>query len=274
MLGVRAVYGKDKAFAAAGASVAAVARREPELNKLIDEIKAEGGHAIAVVGDVSERGGPKEIMSKVENQLGPIDVLVNNAGITRIGPVEMEDEDLDIWWRVYEVNVRAPVAMIRAVLPGMLERKSGIVMSVSSGVATMALPTMSAYCSSKAAISKVHEAIVPELEGTGVLSFALHPGQVPSELGQVDNAINKAAMEHFAVKEFIAGVTDPNVKHQTPQLPANTLVALAVDPRAKFLSGRHVNSDNDLEAVLKEAEKEGKGKIGAEDLYLVRIRPL
>ena len=74
-----------KAFAAAGASVAAVARRVDDLNKLVDEIKADGGHAIAVVGDVSARGAPKQIISKVENQLGPIDILVNNAGVTRIG---------------------------------------------------------------------------------------------------------------------------------------------------------------------------------------------
>ena len=263
-----------KAFAAAGASIACVARREPELNALVDEIKKSGGHAIAIVGDVSKRGGPKEIVSKVESELGPIDVLLSNAGITRIGPLEMEDEDLDIWWRVYEVNVRAPVAMIRAVLPGMIQRKSGILMTTSSSVATLDLPTMSAYNSSKAAISKFHEGITAELEGSGILSFAVHPGQVDSELGAADNAINKAAMEHFAVKRFIEMVTGSGVKTQTPELPANTMVALVAEPRCRVLHGCHVNSDQDLEAVLKEAEKEGKGRIGKESLYRVRIGQL
>lgn len=273
--GASAGIGKSisKAFAAAGASVAAVARREANLNKLVEEIKADGGHAIAVVGDVSKRGAPKEIVSKVESELGTLEILLNNAGITRIGPVEMEDEDLDIWWRVYEVNVRAPVAMIRAVLPGMLQRKSGIVMTVSSNVATLDLPTMSAYNSSKAAISKFHEAITHELEGSNILSYAVHPGQVPSELGVADNAINRAAMEHFAVKRFIASVSDGGPR-QTPEVPANTMVVLAADPRCKVLHGHHVNSDQDLEAVLKEAEKEGKGRIGKENMYKVRIGAL
>ena len=261
-------------FAAAGASVACVARREPDLNTLVDEIKAAGGQAIAVVGDVSKRGSPKEIVSKVESTLGPVDILINNAGITRIGPIEAEDEDMDIWWRVYEVNVRAPVAMIRAVLPGMLQRKSGILISTSSSVATLNLPTMSAYNSSKAAISKFHEGITAELEGSGILSFAVHPGQIATELGKPDGAINKASMDHFAVKKFMEMVSDPNAKRQTPELPADTMVALAAEPRCKVLHGRHVNADQDLETVLKEAEKDGMGEIGKNDLYVVRIGQL
>lgn len=274
--GASAGIGKhiSKAFANAGASVAAVARREPELNQLVDEIKAGGGHAIAVVGDVSKRGGPKEIVSKVESELGPVDILLNNAGITRIGPLEAEDEDLDVWWRVHEVNVRAPVAMIRAVLPGMLQRKSGIVMSVSSDVANLDLPVMSAYNSSKAAISKFHEGIAQELDGTNILSFAVHPGMVNSDLGTPADAINRESMEHPAVKWFIAAVTDPNTKTQTPEVPANTMVALAADPRCKVLHGHHLNSPQDLEAVLNEAEKEGKGRIGKEGLYKIRIGEL
>ena len=175
-----------KAFAAAGGAVACVARREPELNSLVEEIKANGGHAIPVVADIAERGAAQKILSQVESQLGPVDILVNNAGIARLGPVSAEAEDLDIWWRVYEVNVRAPVSLIRAVLPKMLERGSGALITVSSAVATMGLPAMSAYASSKAAISKFHESIVPELEGTGVLALALNPGEsrvhVPFEI--------------------------------------------------------------------------------------------
>lgn len=262
-----------KAFGSAGASVAAVARREGDLNTLVDEIKAAGGHAIPVVGDVGKRGAAKEIVSKVESQLGPIDILVNNAAISRISPLEVEDEDLDLWWRVYEINVRAPVALIRAVLPGMIERKSGIVMSVSSSVATMALPVMTAYASSKAAISKFHESLGPELEGTGVLSFAVHPGMVATELGKPDDAINKSAMGHPAVKKFMEAIGG-NVKRQDIAVPADTIVALAAEPRCKVLTGKHVNSDQDLEGVLKEAEMEGMGRIGKERLYVVNIGAL
>ncbi len=263
------------AFGKTGASVACVARREGNLNALVDEIEAQGGHAIAVVADVSARGAPQDIVAKVENQLGPVDILINNAGITRLGALELEDEALDTWWRIYEVNVRAPVALIRAVLPGMQARKQGgVVMSVSSSVATMNLPAMTAYASSKAAISKFHELLTHELEETGVLSFAVHPGLVDTELAMPEDALNKASMEHSAVKKFMTHIYDPNVRRQAPELSADTCVALAAEPRCAVLSGRHVNADQDLEGVVQEAEKEGKGRIGKEDLYLVRIGAL
>ncbi|EME83871.1 uncharacterized protein MYCFIDRAFT_101118, partial [Pseudocercospora fijiensis CIRAD86] len=177
-----------KAFAAAGASVACIARRENDLKVLVEEIRSEGGKATAVAADVSQPGTPAHIVSSVERELGPIDILISNAGITRLSPLDAE-KDLSIWWRCYEVNVLAPVSLIHAVLPSMKARKTGIIMTVSSAVASMALPCMSAYASSKAAISKFHESITPELAGSGILSFAVNPGMVGgTELGSATNA--------------------------------------------------------------------------------------
>ena len=250
--------------------MACVARREEPLKKLVEEIKAAGGNATAVVKDVAARGAPKELVSEVEQKLGPIDVLVSNAGIARLSPLVEEPDDLDIWWRVYEVNVRAPVTLARAVLPSMIERKTGTIITVSSNVATMALPCMAAYASSKAAISKFHESITPELEGTGVTTFAVNPGMVKSELGSPADAMNKAAMEHPAMKAFM-GHIQGTTQYQSAELPAQFCVALAVEPRVKVLTGHHLNAEQDLEAVIKEGEKDGKGKIGKERLYYVNI---
>jgi NAD(P)-dependent dehydrogenase (short-subunit alcohol dehydrogenase family) len=264
-----------KAFANAGAHVACVARSESSLKAVVDGINATGrGRAIAVVADVGKPGAPKEVLAKVEAELGPVDILINNAGIARIGALIDEPEDMDIWWRVYEVNVRAPVSMIRAVLPSMQERKTGYVISVSSSVATMALPAMTAYASSKAAISKFHQSIVPELESNGITSFALHPGVVQTNLGQSENGLNKSSMEHPAVKAFMGGISDPNFKKQTPELAADLLVALTVDKRFQKLSGKHLNVEQDLEAVITEMEKEGGGRIEKEQLYRVNIGAL
>nr|POF13569.1 dehydrogenase/reductase sdr family member 7b [Quercus suber] len=262
-----------KAFAAAGASVAAVARREADLNVLVEEITAAGGKAVAVAADIAARGAPKDIVARVERELGPVDILVNNAGISRISPVPAEDEEMDIWWRVYEVNVRAAVSLIRAVLPAMIERNSGIVMSTSSSVATLALPAMTAYASSKAALSKFHELLAVELQNTNVLTYAVHPGIVPSELGKADNAINRAAMEHPAMKTFIASAMGAH-KRQSPELCANLMVSLAADERAKVLTGHHLNADQEIGPVYEEAAKTGKGRIGEDRLYLVNIAAL
>lgn len=241
------------------------------MKKLVGEIKAAGGEAIAIVKDAAARGAAKQLITETEEQLGPVDVLVANAGITRLSPLADEDEDIDIWWRVYEVNVRAPVALARAVLPSMIARKSGTIVTVSSNVATMALPCMAAYASSKAAISKFHESITPELQGTGVSTFAINPGMVNSELGTSSDGLNHSAMEHPAMKAFMAHVGDSNIKRQAAELPAQFCVALAAEPRVKILTGHHLNAEQDLEAVIVEAEKEGMGKVGKDRLYLVNI---
>lgn len=229
---------------------------------------------MSIVGDVAKKGAAKEIVGRVEKELGPIDVMVNNAGISRIGALEDEDEDLQYWWRVYDVNVRAPVALIRAVLPGMKERKSGVLLTVSSGVATMNLPAMSAYASSKAAISKFHELLEHELKGTGVVSFAMDPGVIESELGQAEGAINHGSMEHPVTKAFIQFALGGNTKRGKLELPSNTAVALAADEQYRKLSGKHLSACDDQQIVLKEAEKEGLGKIEGEGLYVVRIKTL
>ena len=227
-----------------------------------------------MAADVSKPNAPKDVLAKVESEFGPVDILINNAGIARIGALIDEPEDTDIWWKVYEVNVRAPVSMIRAVLPSMQERKTGYVISVSSSVATMALPAMTAYASSKAAISKFHQALVPELDGTGITTFALHPGVVETNLGRGANGINENGMEHPAVKAFLGGISDPNFKKQTPELAADLFVALTADERFQKLSGKHLNVEQDLEAVITEMEKEGGGRIEKEQLYRVNIGAL
>lgn len=264
-----------KAFAAAGAHVACVARREPELKSLVEEIEKEGGKAIAIVADVAAKGAAQDIVKKTESGLGPVDILISNAAISRIGPVEAEPEDLDLWWRVYEVNVRAPVALARAVLPGMKERKSGVIITVGSTVASMALPVMTAYASSKAAIAKFHEGLAVELQDTGILSFVLNPGLVATELGKPTDAINKApaSMEHPATQAFL-GMIQGNHKRQEVELSANTLVTLCAEERCRVLDGRFIPSEYDVEEMVKEAEKEGKGRIGKENMYLVRIAHL
>ena len=152
----------------------------------------------------------------------------------------------------------------------MIERKAGHVITISSNVATMALPCMAAYTSSKAAISKFHESLQPEIEGTGVYTFALNPGLVKSELASPGDAINKDAMEHPAMQAFLGHIGSAT-EYQAAELSAQTTVALAAEPRCQVLTGHHVNCEQDLEAVVQEAEKEGKGRIGKERLYYVNI---
>lgn len=225
------------------------------------------------MADVAAKGAAQHIVKQAEDQLGPIDILINNAGIARVGPLDGEPEDLDIWWRVYEVNVRAPVALIRAVLPSMLARKTGVLITTSSNVATIGLPVMTAYASSKAAISKFHESLSKELDETNILSFAMHPGVVPTELGTAANAANRAHIQHPGMQQFLKLIATPSRK-QSAECCADAMVALAADPLYKVLTGHHINATQELPPVLEEAQKENKGRIGAERLYLVNIATL
>ena len=223
---------------------------------------------------MTSEGAPCSIVAQVEKELGPVDVLINNAGVSRISPFANEPDDLNVWWRVFEINVRAPAALARAVLPSMLKRNTGVIISTSSAVATLSLPVMSVYTSSKAAISKFHESLAEELSGTGILTFAVHPGTVQSGLATSDSAVNMEHIQHPAVQGLLGMMSDPNSKLQEPQLCADTMVALVADPRYKVLTGRHINSTQELHSVAEEAEKEGKGRLGKDRLYLITVPTL
>ena len=264
-----------KAFAAAGASVALVARREPELLSLVKEIEDAGatGNAVAIVEDVVEEGAPRRIVQKTEEALGSVDVLVNNAGITRIGPVSAED--MKAWWRVYEVNVLAPVSLCREVLPSMTKRQTGVLISTSA-LGTLNQPAMSAYASSKMALSKFHELLAKELEAESpnTRSYAVNPGFIWTGIGTREGEANMEQMQHPAVQKLfgIFNSIDPkDMKMQKPELCADTMVALAADPVYAVLSGLHINAPQELPPLVEEAQKEGHGRLGAERLHLVKI---
>ena len=267
-----------KAFAAAGAHVALVARRETELLSLVKEIQGSGanGRTAVIVEDVAAEGASRRIAMMVEETLGPVDILINNAGISRTSPLSVED--MDAWWRVYEVNLKAPVALCREVLPSMVERQTGVVMSTSA-LGTMDPPAMSAYASSKMALSKFHELLAKELEveSPSTRSFAVYPGFIWTGIGSRPNEINGTAMQHPAMQKLFSIVSSMDInamKTQTPELCADTMVALAADPKYAILTGHHINAPQELPKVLEEAQKDGKGRIGAERLHVVKIGTL
>src|SRR5262245_47238443 len=108
-----------RALSRGGASIALIARSEAELSETVAELSAAGGTAISFAADVSDFTAAGAIVDRVERQLGPVDLLINNAGVaTALGPVS-ETEPRD-WWRCFEVNLLGPYLYTRAVLPGMI----------------------------------------------------------------------------------------------------------------------------------------------------------
>ncbi len=163
----------------AGARVAVSARTRGQLEHAAAEIGA-----LAVVGDVSKAEDVAEMVGETERTLGPIDLLVANAGIggSDAATVDTSPED---WWRVFEVNVLGTYLCCRAVLPGMLARGEGRIVIIGSGASYLPIRAGGLgnnYGPSKAAVGRFAEYLAAEVGPKGVSVFLISPGLVQTEM--------------------------------------------------------------------------------------------
>lgn len=169
-------------FARAGARLGLLARREERLAKVAERVRELGGEAHAVAVDVSQEERVSRAIAEIEDQLGSIDVLVNNAGFGLYAPLErVPRKDLE---RLFAVNLFGALTCIQAVLPGMRRRGSGLVINVSSIVGKRALPMTGAYGASKYALQGLSDALRVELRGTGVGVSVVCPGYTATEFSE------------------------------------------------------------------------------------------
>ncbi|GMU57162.1 MAG: hypothetical protein AMXMBFR33_63080 [Candidatus Xenobia bacterium] len=184
MMGVALVTGGTRgigraiaaALVAEGMRVAVVARSRELVEKTAGELGCLG-----LAGDVSHPDTARELYRQVEQALGPVDLLVNNAGLG--GPVgPLWENDPEDWWRCMEVNLRGPMLLCREVLKSMLPRRQGRIINVASGAGAAAIPNLMAYVVSKTALLRFTEGLAMEAGLHGVRVFALHPGTVRTEM--------------------------------------------------------------------------------------------
>ncbi len=167
-------------LAAAEARVGLIARRRAALEELAGIIRGTGGVAWPVPADVTSREQVEQAVQAVRAELGPIDVLIASAGVgapTLLDPVNIADVEA-----MFHVNVLGVVYAIAAVLPEMLQRRSGRLAAVSSLAGYVGLPGESAYCASKAAVNVYLEGLRTHLRGTGVTVTTLCPGFVQTAM--------------------------------------------------------------------------------------------
>jgi short-subunit dehydrogenase len=169
-----------KALAKEGCAVGAIARRKEQLEALVAEIQAAGGKAVYAAADVAERAQALAAVRKLREQLGPVDLLIANAGVgipTRLEPINMEEIEL-----TFKVNTLGAIYAIEAVLPEMLQRGRGHLAAVSSLAAYKGLPGESAYCASKAAVSTYMEGLRIQLRKRGIYVTTICPGFVTTPM--------------------------------------------------------------------------------------------
>ncbi len=162
-------------FARHGATVVAVARRADMLEGLVDRIGKAGGTAMSIPCDISDMGAVDALVAEVEERLGGVDILINNAGRSIRRPL---DESLERWHdveRTMTLNYYAPLRLIRGLAPGMLARGDGHIINVSTwGVLSEGSPLFAVYNASKAALSSVSRVAETEWSRKGVHSTTLY----------------------------------------------------------------------------------------------------
>lgn len=162
-------------FAAKGASVVAVARRQELLDDLVGRITAEGGDARAHAVDLTDLDAIDELVATVERDLGGVDILINNAGRSIRRPLA---ESLDRWHdveRTMTLNYYSPLRLIRGLAPGMRDRGDGHIINVATwGVMNESAPLFAVYNASKAALAAVSRVIETEWASDGVHSTTLY----------------------------------------------------------------------------------------------------
>jgi NAD(P)-dependent dehydrogenase (short-subunit alcohol dehydrogenase family) len=226
-------------LAGAGARVAVSARTAEQVEEVAREI---GG--LAVVADVTKRGEVEAMIAKVESELGPIDLLVANAGIGTGGGSTWE-VDPEEWWRVLEVNMLGVHLSCRSAIPGMLERGRGRIVITGSGASYLPGSTSTAYPASKAAACRYGETLANELRGR-IPVFVISPGLVQTDM--------------------TSGFGD-DMPWTPPEL-APALVHVLASGRADALAGRYLHAEHDdIEDLIRRAEE-----IRDQDLNTIRLR--
>ena len=199
--------GLAEAFAAAGATVGIVARRQDRLAEVVERCRALSPASTMWVADLSEESAVDRLAEQAVDELGGVDILVNNAGIPKRRHVTALDPDTVE--AVMAINYLSPVRLTLALLPHMLERGSGTVVSVASVAATLSPPGESAYSASKAALSVFSESMAVDLWSTGVKVAVVYPGVVDTELFTLpDNDPFAGDVPSITVEEAAATILD------------------------------------------------------------------
>jgi NAD(P)-dependent dehydrogenase (short-subunit alcohol dehydrogenase family) len=233
-------------LAGAGMRLAVCGRTQEQVEAVASEVDG-----LALVGDVSRPEDVEGWVARVERELGPVDLLVANAGVA--GPaVPLWEQGVADWWRVFEVNVLGAMLASRAVLPGMIERGRGRIVNVGSGGSylpvrsgTVSLGT--AYGPSKAALGRFSELLAAQVWQSGVRVFLISPGLVRT-----------------AMTEDAFGDDAP----WTPPELAPRLVRVLASGRADALAGRYLHAEHDdVEELIRRADE-----VVENDLNAIRLR--
>ncbi|KUG07246.1 3-ketoacyl-ACP reductase [Solirubrum puertoriconensis] len=189
------------ALAKEGAHVGLLARTESQLQEVAAEIAALGVKTAVVTADVADRQAVETAVEQVRQQLGPIDILINNAGIGTFA--KLLDIPVEEWERIIQVNLLGTYYTTRAVLPDMIAREAGDIINVASTAGQRGAATTSAYSASKFAVLGFTESLMQEVRKQNIRVSALTPSTVATELA-ISNKLTDGNPERVMQPEDLA----------------------------------------------------------------------
>jgi len=236
--------------------VAIASRSANELAETAGIAKAASGRMLSITADVASAEDVRSMVQRTEKELGPIDLLVNNAGVA--GPLApFWETDPRDWWRCQEVNVLGPMLCCREVVPGMMRRRSGRIVNLTSGAGLRAIANLGAYAISKASVIRFSEQLAMELAPHGITVFPIRPGVVRTRM--VESVRERVPV----VQNFLDQGRD------VPPEATADLVEYLASGKADSLSGCVLSVEENWDEMVSRAEE-----IRSEQMYVLRMREL
>jgi NAD(P)-dependent dehydrogenase (short-subunit alcohol dehydrogenase family) len=251
-----------QSLAEAGAGVVVAARSAAQLAETVALIEQQNGRALAFEVDVTDQKTVHQMMAEVEQTVGAVDLLVNNAGIvTPLGPIW--EVDADEWWRCLDINLRGSFLCTRAVLPSMIARRRGRIFNIASAAGLKARPYSSAYVTSKTALIRFTENLADEIREYNIRAFAIEPGTVRTAMSEYlyNSEAGQIWLPWFQ-RIFDEGLDDPIE-------PVTQLVLSLASGQGDVLSGRMISIDDDLAELVRRVET-----IEQDRLYTLKLDTL
>jgi NAD(P)-dependent dehydrogenase (short-subunit alcohol dehydrogenase family) len=243
---------------AAGFAVAVLARSAERLGETRALLEGNGVPSAACVADVRDSDAVASAVAAVESKLGPISTVVNNAGTSlAIGP--LWEADPDAWWTDVETSLGGAFNVCRSVIPGMIARRQGRILNVSSYASLRAAPYQSGYGCAKAGLANLTESLAASLLPYGIRAFTVTPGFVRTSLTTqlTESPQGRLWLPELQTRDSI-----------DPDLFVRLTVTVALGG-ADILNGRFLHALDDISELVSRF-----GDIESEELYVPRLRRL
>ncbi|RLB36661.1 MAG: 2-hydroxycyclohexanecarboxyl-CoA dehydrogenase [Deltaproteobacteria bacterium] len=222
-----------------GASVAIADILEEEAKKTVEEIEKQGGKAMAVKTDITDLEQVKQTVAKVKEEFGPVDILVNNAGWDRITPFIKTTPDL--WEKVIAINYKGVINFVYAVIPDMMKRNTGRIISIASDAARVGSTGEAVYSGAKGAVISFSKTMARELARNKITVNVICPGPTPTPL------LDEIKESDEFAKKILSGMERyiPLGRLGSPEDIACAVVFFASD-EANFITGQTLSVSGGL----------------------------